>query len=295
MNLTVLTPIYNRSEYIERMYESLSGQTEKDFQWLVIDDGSRESSEEVFSDIAKKADFAVEYHYKENGGKHTALNFAHPYIKGEWVLILDSDDILTPDAVETVRGYTEKYGGNEEIGIISFQRGTDTAHPLVKFPEAETVSDHITFRINENRPGDCCEVLRACVLKEYPFPVFENERFLVETHLWVRSAEKYKTAYIPKVIYLNEYREGGLTDSGHKMRRTCPKGGMYSQKICLSRKFSLKFRIKRGILLNYYGKLAKKSAGEILKESGHPLFCGLLYIPACLLYHYENRKYKKSG
>lgn len=290
MKLTVLTPLYNRRQYAEDLFRSLAAQTVKDFQWLVIDDGSDENSKELFAEFAERADFPVEYYYKENGGKHTALNFSHPYIKGEWVLILDSDDTLTPDAVETVIKYTEKYGSNEKIGIISFQRGTDENHPLVKFPETETVCDHITFRINENRPGDCCEVIRADILREYPFPVFENEKFLVETHLWVNTAEKYLTAYIPNVIYLNEYRKGGLTDSGHKMRRTCPLGGMYSQKICLSDKFNLKFRLKRGILLDYYGKLAGKKAGEILRYSGHPVFCGLLYPAAVLLYHYENQK-----
>lgn len=289
--LTVLTPLYNRSQYIERMYESLKCQTAKDFQWLVIDDGSREKSEEIFASLSEKSDFPIEYHYKENGGKHTALNYAHPFIKGEWVLILDSDDILTPDAVKTVISYAEKYENEAEIGIISFQRGTDTEHPLAVFP-AETVSDHITFRINENRGGDCCEVLRTSVLREYPFPEFAGERFLVETHLWVKSAEKYKTAYIPKVIYINEYREGGLTDSGHKMRRTCPLGGMYSQKLGLSKKFNLKYRIKRGILLTYYGKLAGKKAGEILRYSEHPVFCGALYLPALLLYMIQKIRYR---
>lgn len=291
-SLTVLTPLYNRPEFIDKLYESLSAQTLKDFQWLVIDDGSRESAEVKFRELSENAPFCIEYHYKENGGKHTALNYSHQYIKSDFVLILDSDDTLTPDAVETVKKYTDKYCDNKDIGVISFQRGTDAEHPLVDYSKDEEISDHITYRLNGNRPGDSCEVIRTDVLKEYPFPVFPGERFLVETHLWVSTAEKYKTVYVKKVIYLNDYQEGGLTDSGHGMRRKCPLGGMYSQRLELDGRFNLKIRIKRAILITYYGKLAGKSAGEILKYSGHPVLVGLFILPANLLYFIENRKYK---
>ena len=291
-SLTILTPLYNRPEFIDKLYECLCSQTDKDFQWLVIDDGSRERSDEKFENLAAVSPFAVEYHYKENGGKHTALNYSHQFIKSEYVLILDSDDTLTPDAVETVKIFTAKYGDDKSVGIISFQRGTDTKHPLVEYECDEEVSDHITYRINGNRPGDSCEVLRTDVLKEYPFPVFPGERFLVESHLWISSAYRYKTVYIKKVIYLNDYQDGGLTDCGHGMRRTCPLGGMYTQKLGLDSRFSLKYRIKRAILLTYYGKLAGKSAGEILKYSGHPVLVGAMMIPANILLLIKNRKYK---
>lgn len=288
-SLTILTPLYNRTEYIERMYESLSAQTRKDFQWLVVDDGSKVSSEEAFAKIAGKAPFAVEYHYKENGGKHTALNFSHPYIKSDYVLILDSDDTLTPDAVETVCRYTEKYKDNNEVGIFSFLRGTDAEHPLANFPKEEQLSDHITFRINENRPGDCCEVVRTDVFREFPFPVFGDERFLSEAHLWINSAKKYKTVYVKKVIYLNDYQPGGLTDAGHNMRRKYPLGGMYTQKLGLDKRFRFSYRAKRAILLLYYGRLAGKKTAEVLEYSEHPAFVRAFYLPARLLYAVKNR------
>lgn len=289
--LTVLTPLYNRSEFIDRMYRSLLSQTLTDFQWLVIDDGSRDDSEEVFRRLGETAPFMIEYHRKENGGKHTALNYSHPYIKSDFVLILDSDDTLSPDCVETVCSYIERYRNDPEIGVLSFQRGTDKEHPLVAYSENEVVSDHIRYRIKENRPGDSCEVVRTSVLLEYPFPVFPGERFLVESHLWIESGKKYKTVYIPRVVYINDYQEGGLTDSGHAMRRTCPLGGMYTQRLELDPVFPLKLRIKRGILISYYGRLAKKKTGEILKYSGHPVFVALLLPVSYLISFYENRKH----
>lgn len=292
--LTVLTPLYNRNDYIERLYYCLCSQTSKDFNWLVIDDGSSVSSEEKFSDFSQYSDFSIKYIYKENGGKHTALNHSHQHLESDWVLILDSDDILTSDAVETVLSYIEKYGDDESIGILSFQRGSDKGTPFVKFNDTDTVSDHIQFRINENRPGDCCEVIRASVLKEFPFPVFVGEKYINESHLWIGSADRYKTVYIPKIIYICEYIDNGLTKSGRSFWRTCPKGGMHSQIVGLNKRCSLKYRIKRALLLHYYGRILNMKVSDICKDSGHPAFVRLFTLPGFILYKRWEKKYNTS-
>lgn len=291
-SITILTPLYNRKQYIERLYYSLCAQTRKDFQWLIIDDGSEENTSAIFEEYSKYAEFMIEYHYKENGGKHTALNYSHPYIKYDWVLILDSDDILTNDAVETAVSYIEKYNDNGEIGIISFQRGTDRETPFVQFEKEELISDHISYRINKKKDGDCCEVLRTSVLREFAFPVFVGERYINESHLWIGSADKYKSVYVPKVIYICEYVEGGLTKSGRSFWRTCPKGGMHSQIVGLNKRCSLTYRIKRALLLHYYGRILKMKAEDICRDSGHPFFTGLFTIPGYFLYLYWEKKYK---
>ena len=96
--LTVLTPTYNRAYTLTKVYESLAKQTKQNFQWLIIDDGSSDGTEELIMSFPKTG-FELEYHKKSNGGKHTALNYSHQFIKGEMVVILDSDDYLTDDAI----------------------------------------------------------------------------------------------------------------------------------------------------------------------------------------------------
>jgi len=290
--ITVLTPLYNRAEFIDTLYRSLASQTRKDFQWLIIDDGSTESSEEKLRAFAESSEFPIDYYYKENGGKHTALNFSHPYIRSDWVLILDSDDTLTEDAVAVAAEYIEKYSDNKDIGVISFQRGTDKASPLVEFDAVETVSDYIEYRINQNRPGDCCEVVRSSVLKEFPFPVFPGERYLSEVPLWVGSADKYKTAFIPRVIYICEYRDEGLTLAGRSMWRKCPQGCFHNQILGLNKRCSFKYRVKRALLVHYYGRVMKMKNKDICKRSGYPAFVRAFTLPGMLLYHYWERKYK---
>ena len=110
--LTVLTPTYNRVHTLPACFGSLSRQTRTEFEWIVVDDGSTDGTEEYFAGLPERP-FPVRYIKKENGGKHTALNAAHPFIHGKYVLILDSDDSLTPDAVEQALFRVEAVGAPE--------------------------------------------------------------------------------------------------------------------------------------------------------------------------------------
>lgn len=119
--LTVLTPTYNRAYTLTKVYESLAKQTKQNFQWLIIDDGSSDGTEELIMSFPKTG-FELEYHKKSNGGKHTALNYSHQFIKGEMVVILDSDDYLTDDAIETIQRDWLKFKNDKRIAGMSYMK-----------------------------------------------------------------------------------------------------------------------------------------------------------------------------
>ena len=74
MTITVFTPTYNRRYLIDRLYKSLCSQTDKSFEWIVVDDGSTDETIEYFSEITKKDNsFEIKYVKQENGGKHRAI------------------------------------------------------------------------------------------------------------------------------------------------------------------------------------------------------------------------------
>lgn len=75
--VTILTPTYNRKELLSKLYESLQLQKDKDFEWLIVDDGSTDGTSEIINQFISNADFSIRYELKENGGKHTALNYAY--------------------------------------------------------------------------------------------------------------------------------------------------------------------------------------------------------------------------
>lgn len=284
--LTILTTTYNRGYLLHRCYESLYKQTCKDFEWLVVDDGSTDDTEEVVNGIKKESPpFFVNYVKKENGGKHTALNFSHSYINGKYLLMLDDDDCLTQNAVETVLNDWLNYEDNEKIGCISYQRADlKTGRPLVDWQGKEPiVSNYIDFRVNAHRNGDCAEVVRTSTLIKYPAPVYEGEKFLAEDFLWVNSAFEYDTVYISKVIYLCEYRMDGLTKGKRKNRFKNPMGGMYTCNLYFNSRFSFVVQMKKAVLYDCYA-LATKEPFKYLKCAKSFNKCILVLPVAWLIY-----------
>ena len=112
--VAVLTPTYNRAYILDKLYLSLEEQTIKDFVWYIIDDGSTDDTESLISSFSCK-EFSIKYTKKENGGKHTALNVGISQIEEELTIIVDSDDTLTKDAIETIKRDWDKYSGLQNI------------------------------------------------------------------------------------------------------------------------------------------------------------------------------------
>lgn len=271
-------------------YESLRRQTDKDFEWIIVDDGSQDDTADVVRNFAK-TDFPVSYVKKENGGKHTALNAAHPYIHGRYVLILDSDDRLTEDAVAAVRACWSRYEDREDIGILTFLKGETIHSPVCTVKDFETPVDILRYRRILNYGSDCCEVPRAELFLKYPFPVFEGERFISECCLWNRISFTHQCVYIDKVIYLFEYLDGGLTKSGRKLRIQNPRGGMFIANIRMHPKNFLKQRIKYGMLYCCYGFFSGLKPTEIVGGTEYNTLALLCLLPGYALYFYWKRKY----
>lgn len=293
--LTVLTPTFNRKDKLPRLADSLNAQTDKEFQWLVIDDGSSDHTDEYIRQFQPQG-FSVDYRYKENGGKHTALNYAHPYIKGSYVCVVDSDDTLTPDAVATIRDAILTCGKDPMLACFSFQRGINPNNALVKgMPDVPVISNHIDFRLNGGRFGDCCEVVRTDVLEAYPFPEFSGEHFISEGYFWVQMAKKYKTYYCSRIIYLCQYEEGGLTKSGRGMRLQSPLGGMAVCNAFLSARkkprLCVRLTLKQTWMYICYGKYAGLSYRRMKKKCERPGLMTLNYPIGLLIYQIFRRKY----
>lgn len=291
VTISVVTPVYNRAELLTKCFQSLLNQTSNDFEWIIIDDGSTDNTLAVAQSFS--ATFEIKVISKSNGGKHTALNASHSYIHGEYVLILDSDDTLIPSAVADVIEGWKEYKNQNEIGIVTFLRGSDEAHPLCKaYDEDERKPvDIIRYHRDSIVSNDACEVIRAELFKKYPFPEFEGEKFVAEGALWDRVGLTHKCVYINKVIYICEYLEGGLTKSGKPMRVHNPNGGMYVSNLGMCKKNFLKARVKNGLLYTCYVFFAKKSFSEMLGQCDSKALMCLCLPFGFTLYLYWKRKY----
>lgn len=293
--LTILTPAYNRAALLPRLFESLCNQTCYCFQWLIIDDGSSDNTEDVVKTF-KSSEFIIEYYRKENGGKHTALNFSHPYIKGEMVCIVDSDDWLLPQAVENIFKRQKEYLPFKNVKLFTFLKGKNPQDTVCEgFPDKPEISNHIDFRINGHRIGDCCEILYTDVFKEFPFPEHPGEKFIGEGYLWNNAGFKYDTVYIPEIIYICEYLEGGLTKSGRKIRISSPLGGMDNSNSFFGEKNGRKVNDrtlrKEAMLFVCYGKFAGLHIKKILEQAEDKKIVGKYCFWGYALYRWWKLKY----
>ena len=203
-NITVLTPAYNRGKLLEKLYESLCAQDCKDFEWLIVDDGSTDDTSERVEQMKQTADFPISYHRKENGGKHTALNYAYQFIKTPLTFIVDSDDSLTGDAISYVNEIYKRYKNESDLCGFSFLRGKPDGGYLSTsgVPQDGMKESYVECRINRSIGGDMAEVWYTHCLKEYLFPEFQGEKFLGEDIVWVRMSEKYKRIVFISIYYI---------------------------------------------------------------------------------------------
>ena len=149
----VLTPTFNRCDLLKRLFDSLCAQTRNEFQWLIIDDGSTDGTEKYFESLPEH-NFEVNYYKKENGGKHTAINYSHPYIQGDVVVIVDSDDYLVDHAIETIESDWAKYESNPKIGCLSYHRQrVGGGYCSIADKQEIIISDHIVYRVNNMGGG----------------------------------------------------------------------------------------------------------------------------------------------
>lgn len=259
--LTLFTSSFNRAYLLSHVYDSLCRQTCRDFEWIVVDDGSTDGTKERFNsrlsqqtESLKKQDFPVRYFWKKNGGKHTAVNFGVQEAKGELILILDSDDELPETAVEdilkawdkakTIDSEGKPIGG--VCGYMAHRNGDVIGKPVI-----EKVCDEISLRYDKGVKGDMCEVFLTKVLREHPFPEIPGEKFCPEALLWNRIAQKYSLYVFPKVIYLRDYLEGGLTDNIVRIRMNSPIASMmtYAE---ITQYDEVPFRGKVKAAINYW-------------------------------------------
>lgn len=285
--VTVVTPTYNRVKYLHALFKSLEAQTSKNFKWMIVDDGSTDETESTVMGFPRDF-FPISYLHKDNGGKHTALNMAFDSVDTELTFIVDSDDILTPDAIESIEKDWEAHKADNLCGISYLRGYTDTDVIGDIFPKDDAIDSYINLRVNKNIRGDKAEVWLSDRLKKYRFPVFENERFLGEGYVWIRVSRGNNMLFRNKILYITKYLEGGLSRSGRALRIRCPRGGMAMALTTMSKEFNLSHRIKQAILYTCYSKLADYSFKQ-MKENPYPILTILCYPAGFILYKWWKR------
>ena len=280
--VSVVTPTYNRCTNLKDLYNSLAKQTDLRFEWIVIDDGSTDQTESLIKAFQKEHILNILYYKKSNHGKHTALNESHKFIRGCFVVVVDSDDTLTRDAIETIISTWDKYKTNTNIVGITFQRKFKNDRVSDSSIKGEYIST-MEEEFHNGFVGDHCETFKAEIFKSKDFPVFDNERFMAEGTLWYLLSKDKEIVYSDKAIYVFEYLQDGLTKNIRKIMSKNPQGAYWNALQIINSNFGFKMRLKNGILAIYYGKLAKKKFNQIKKDINNSGIFALSFFPYLLV------------
>lgn len=220
MKLTIFTPAYNRAETLPRLYESLLRQTCRDFEWLIIDDGSTDNTPELAANF--KAPFPVRYVRKENGGKHTAHNLALTEAAGDWFLCVDSDDLLADTAVEDLLALARTL--EPDTGIAAYKSDLDGRLLCGAFPEGLERTRLFDLPEVYGCGGEFTLVFPLALARRFPFPVFAGERFVTESVIYDRMDAVARFAPLPRVITVCEYQADGYSSGTDGLMRRNPNG-----------------------------------------------------------------------
>lgn len=218
--MTIFTPVYNRAYIIGQLYQSLLRQTSYAFEWLIVDDGSTDNIAGLVQQwLRDTQQFQIRFYRQENGGKHRAINYGVQMASYDAFFIVDSDDYLEDNAVESVIKYWNDVRENSQLAGISGLRRHGNGEVIGGRPCFDNYVDADNLeREKWGLNGDKAEVYKTEILRRFPFPEYENERFITESVVWDKIAyEGYKIRWINKNFIVCDYLSDGLTAKGEQL------------------------------------------------------------------------------
>lgn len=280
IEITVFTPTFNRAYILTQLYESLRKQTLYSFEWLIIDDGSTDETENLIKKWMKEDNkFCIRYYKKGNGGKCRAINCALDYAQGRLFFIVDSDDYLIDDAIEKILKWEGNLSPNVKFCGVSGNLGISKSFTLNTIFNSEYYDGTLLDRYR-NIDGERAFVFYTKIHKKYKYPEYDNEKFMTEAVVYNRMAnDGYKMRYYNDIICVYKYQEDGLTKAGNSLFINNPRGyGLWLREkdIFMKTKFSERLKTYYNYSSELYGKYGIKIIAECINIS--PFFIILMVV-----------------
>lgn len=290
MKLTIFTPTYNRKKLLNRLYQSLLMQTDQSFEWIIVDDGSTDDTQEWVKRIESNSNFKIRYIWQKNSGKHVAFNTAISESTGELFMCVDSDDFLaSPQVIGQIIDEWKLIKENVDLaGIISL-KALQTGEILgKKFPDNIEYATPFELARKYHSYGERNIIFRLKYLKKYSYPVFEGERFCPDSYITDCISQKYYMWLRDSVDVLCEYQEDGLSNTFSKVMKNNPKGFCVANMQIIDMEDNISEKIMTAIRFWAFKKLGKDRK---IKYSGkNKTLVNLCYFPGFLFNLYYKVK-----
>ncbi|MED1205194.1 glycosyltransferase family 2 protein [Heyndrickxia acidicola] len=222
--LTIFTPTYNRGYCLENCYNSLLKQTNQNFIWLIIDDGSTDNTKELISRWMRESRLEIHYIWQENQGMHGAHNTAYEAIDTELNVCIDSDDFMPEQAVEKILAFWEQHGSKNISGIIGLDAFKDHTIIGTELPADVRTSTLFDLYYKHKVTGDKKLVYRTELTKKYPYPIFKGEKYVGLAYKYYMLDKDFDMLLMNEVLCYVEYLEDGSSRNMLNQYRKNPKG-----------------------------------------------------------------------
>ena len=292
--LTIFTPAYNRAHTIGRTYESLCRQTYKDFEWLIVDDGSTDNTRELVEGWICENRIPIRYIHQQNQGMHGAHNTAYRNITTELKTCIDSDDYRPDDAVEKIITFWRAKGSDRYAGIVGLDIDDKNQQIIgTAFPEGLTETTLSGYYAAGGK-GDKKLVYRTTVINSYPeYPIFEGERYVGLAYKYMLIDRDYKLLTVNEPLVVVDYQTDGSSASMYRQYWHNPKGFAFYRKVEMVNTPSIKRKFMSCV--HYIASSIISKNCKFISESPRPILT-LLVIPlGCIWYVYIKHKVKTGA
>ncbi len=278
-SITIFTPTYNRAHTLPELYQSLCFQSCKDFEWIVVDDGSTDGTNKLIEGWIGEKKISIRYFFQENAGKMAAHNLAVDHSRSDWFMCLDSDDkLFDQHVVDNCIHFWQQMSASlsEEVlskvcGIISYKSIREN-HNL--FPRGMQ-NVHLSELRRSGYKGETVIMVKSAILTSHKFPHFEGEKFVTDTYLYEQLDKDHIFLLMDSPTQICKYNPDGYSFNYRRLLFSNPLGyrAYHDQRIALGQDGKLKSAIC------YDAISIRIGMKSFLSSSSAPLLC-ILMLPA---------------
>lgn len=204
--VSIIVPIYNTEKYLDECLRSIVSQTFKDWELILVDDGSTDSSGKIAEDYARK-DNRIKVLHINNGGLSWARNHGIDIAVGEYITFVDADDELSDGALQSLYEAIIKYDADIVQGKFTYEKGKTAKGGKIKNFEPEEAIENVLLQR---------ELVSSAWGKLYRKELFEGLRYRVglyyeDLDLFYKLFEKCKRiVFIPETVYFYRQTPGSI-------------------------------------------------------------------------------------
>lgn len=284
--LCVFTPTYNREDTLHRVYDSLCSQTCKDFEWLVIDDGSTDNTKELIKSFIHENKLPIRYIYKDNGGLHTGYNTAYANIDSELCVCIDSDDFMPYNAVELILNKWVEEGSDKYCGIVGLDFYADTKQPIAgSFPDNLKECYYLDLYQKEIHKGDAKYVMRTELMKKVaPQVGFPGEKFFNPTYMFLQVGDDYPLLVLNEnLCYVDRSNNDRMSTNIYHQYKQSPRSFAKLRELEMGLKRStLKNKLRSAV--HYVAESLLAGNKKFLSATKNKKLVSVALLPGLLLY-----------